>query len=80
MRVWKEEGLDELVGKEEELVGWECLTFALWLDRTVTKIVEVEDEPMLAPSMWDFLMLEVVEGDGCKWVEVGLKEVIKEVD
>ena len=34
-------------------------------------MVEVEDEPMLAPLV--LLILEMVEEGGCKWVGVGNK-------
>ena len=59
--------------RELSRVGWARLTFALWSDGRATQIVEIEDEPMLAPSIWDLVILEMVEKDGCKWVGVGNK-------
>ena len=49
------------------------LTLDLCWDGSATQIVEVEDEPMLAPPMWVLLTLEMVEEDGWKWVELGNK-------
>ena len=49
------------------------MNFTLWLDGRAAQIVEVEDEPMLAPLVWELLILEMVEEGGCKWVGVGNK-------